>query len=1150
MLKVIIEKILPLGGNGEAISNEVVITTAQTNGIFDAQVDADRKEVQKLTQEVREAHTHIHADKASVETSEANALMYAQASDEAATASEHFASDSQLAADAALASKNAAKTSETNAAASKNAAKTSETKALASQNAAKTSETNAKTSETKALASKNAAKTSETNAAASKNAAKTSETNAKTSEVNAKESEVNAKDSESWAAQHMAVSARYRRDTETYMENAKVSETNAKASETKALASQNAAKTSETNAANHAAQVSEDASQVASDRLTVYNDTKTAIASKNAAIAAQTAAETAQAAAKASETKALASQNAAKTSETNALASKNAAATSASTAGSKATEASTSASQALASKNAAKTSETNAKASELKAAEYAATLAGGLLDGGNVDLSTGKYPATPTHGTFWKVTKGGVVSGVEYGVGDTLVYSKASGFYKIDNTESVTSVNGKKGAVTISRDDLSVASWAEVGLAKGGLFKATGATLSGSIEIDVNTIDNGAGVLHRLVEESTSANSARCGTGYHYIQQYKYGSTSNVTQLAIPYGTSAKNRGRLAYRSQYSDVFDDWSYIYSTNNKPTWDDVGGNAYIRSDDTYLNVGQNKWLRAGGSSCGFLPSNSGSGADSKSSLGSNTWWFANAYVNNYQGGRVFVSGEVRGTKLRINDGWDLTQHTNGNLELRQGADRNLALYISDENHSAVFAGNLYENTNDRVYSEGNKPTANDVGAYSKSESDSRYLNGNSASKFVKVNDTREAALTPNNLEANAVTFQFTDKDKPVGAWFSKMSVKGWTDTYSTWELGSCSSSTLDNEKLWFRTGRADNWSNWEEVYTSGNKPTAADVGAVDLVSNQTVNGDKTFVGNVGVNGDFSVSANDYVRFNRTNGGFGWGICERSSSGALEFAGRSGTGAWDVKAYMDTSGRLFSYGDQSASGHALTKKMYTDATYAKKAGDTFTGLIDAEGGVQTPNLRIQRYPTSNTGDDVVDITADDGGLVVTVDNQGDAGSGNVTFRYKATDGSLLNSLAFSHGSITFKGHEVYHAGNKPTLDEINPIKTITKTLTVGNDWVYTGIGGSHLETGSYMIALEVHHNGMVHERFTGTMSWYSGSTNSTKTNEILLHGAGQSTGYPFKDISLRTRRSSDGVLALDISASELLTEGSYTFKFRKLI
>lgn len=86
---------------------------------------------------------------------------------------------------AALASKNAAATSETNAG-------TSASAALSSKNAAATSETNAGQSASTALASKNAAATSETNAGnsasaalASKNAAALSETNAAASAATA-----------------------------------------------------------------------------------------------------------------------------------------------------------------------------------------------------------------------------------------------------------------------------------------------------------------------------------------------------------------------------------------------------------------------------------------------------------------------------------------------------------------------------------------------------------------------------------------------------------------------------------------------------------------------------------------------------------------------------------------------------------------------------------------------------------------------------------------------------------------------------------------------------------------------------------------------------------------------------------------------------
>lgn len=142
------------------------------------------------------------------------------------------------------------------------------------------------------------------------------------------------------------------------------------------------------------------------------------------------------------------------------------------------------------------TAETNAKASETKAASSAtkaeghateseeaitqtrinveaateaarraevaaATLTGALVELGYADLSGGSYPEPYTdlngqvRSCFWKVNVAGTVNGIDYGIGDTLVYSETlKDYYKIDNTESVTSVNGRKGAVTLTAADV------------------------------------------------------------------------------------------------------------------------------------------------------------------------------------------------------------------------------------------------------------------------------------------------------------------------------------------------------------------------------------------------------------------------------------------------------------------------------------------------------------------------------------------------------------------------------------------------------------------------------------------------------------------------------------------------------------------------
>lgn len=116
-----------------------------------------------------------------------------------------------------------------------------------------------------------------------------------------------------------------------------------------------------------------------------------------------------------------------------------------------------------ATQKAASAAEHDAAAAEYarQAQEAAQATAGALIDGGAADLSSGIYPqpvqvSGAARPTFWKVTKGGTVGGVDYGVGDTLIYTVAGSgsYYKIDNTESVTSVQGEKGTVTLTPEKI------------------------------------------------------------------------------------------------------------------------------------------------------------------------------------------------------------------------------------------------------------------------------------------------------------------------------------------------------------------------------------------------------------------------------------------------------------------------------------------------------------------------------------------------------------------------------------------------------------------------------------------------------------------------------------------------------------------------
>lgn len=113
-------------------------------------------------------------------------------------------------------------------------------------------------------------------------------------------------------------------------------------------------------------------------------------------------------------------------------------------------------------------------------------------------------------------------------------------------------------------------------------------------------------------------------------------------------------------------------------------------------------------------------------------------------------------------------------------------------------------------------------------------------------------------------------------------------------------------------------------------------------------------------------------------------------------------------------------------------------------------------------------------------------------------------------------------------------------------------SNTLTIGTSWIDTGISGSVLASGSYIVqvsGMSSSATSFYSEIWTGVMSWYEGSTNSTDVDEIVLHKAGHASNG--KTIYLRTvRTSSSGSLKLQISASAALSSTNVTFKFRKLI
>jgi len=143
--------------------------------------------------------------------------------------------------------------------------------------------------------------------------------------------------------------------------------------------------------------------------------------------------------------------------------------------------------------------------------------------------------------------------------------------------------------------------------------------------------------------------------------------------------------------------------------------------------------------------------------------------------------------------------------------------------------------------------------------------------------------------------------------------------------------------------------------------------------------------------------------------------------------------------------------------------------------------------------------------------------------------------------------------NGSVQHKGLVTTEGTN------IDQIKSITKNLMVTVGWMDTGISGTDLTTGSYIVQIADHDDGgggtnlNYDEYYTGFMSWFSGATNDDAVSEIILHAAGRTTED--NHIYLRVlRQLSNNVLKLqirrDFDRSGTGQNVDYKFKFRRMI
>ena len=149
-------------------------------------------------------------------------------------------------------------------------------------------------------------------------------------------------------------------------------------------------------------------------------------------------------------------------------------------------------------------------------------------------------------------------------------------------------------------------------------------------------------------------------------------------------------------------------------------------------------------------------------------------------------------------------------------------------------------------------------------------------------------------------------------------------------------------------------------------------------------------------------------------------------------------------------------------------------------------------------------------------------------------------------------LNGTSYSYPNATTASEGYMSASDKSKLDAVPTVTTITKSLKVTTDWMDTGIAGNNLATGMYAVYMQVQtieSAGLYQESWAGIMSWFSAGTNSTNSDEIILHNAGHADNA--NEVYLRTiRQATPGNMKLQIAAKQAFPKAaSITFNFRRL-
>lgn len=250
-----------------------------------------------------------------------------------------------------------------------------------------------------------------------------------------------------------------------------------------------------------------------------------------------------------------------------------------------------------------------------------------------------------------------------------------------------------------------------------------------------------------------------------------YGDSSTPQHVYLGFGTEPWTNG---LKINTNSIFFKGNKVYHAGDKPTLSDIGAAAANHSH-SYLPL-------SGGTLTGYLT----------------------------LGGTLQDNRITTGNKQLMNTSGSIIYCGNPATNLQLESKSNPLISVSGANYT--------------LYHTGNKPSASEIGAATSGHTHSS----------VKINDVRSTNPTPNEYADNTISTFFNDQYGD--GWRSGITLKGWSGTYSAWQISN-PASTSATEGLNFRVGAGTSWGPWRKIYHEGFKPTASDVGAVSTSSVST-------------------------------------------------------------------------------------------------------------------------------------------------------------------------------------------------------------------------------------------------------------------------------------------------------------------------